>query len=388
MRAMTHPKLFAASNVLDVKTHVSFPTIGKKAMAEWVRRETISEEMRVLYVAMTRPKERLIMTYCSTYLESELKSIAQETRAKVSPDFARHAKNPGYWVLMAAMNRTEAGELFALGGQPRETAVCDHPWHIKHHETVTIGAPVHVAEAEQDGGITLPSSERLATEFAYTYPHLDATELPTKLTPTQLKGRVLDGEVLEQAEQALPAGTKPLRRPRFVTEQGLTATEKGTANHLFLQFARYENCTTMEAVTQETQRLVAGEYLTLQQGEAVIASQIVALFQSDFGQGILNAPRVVREFKFSLLVDAKDFGYDAQEKIMLQGVVDCLLVSPEGLTIIDFKTDWVNPGKETEKAQKYTPQVEAYGLALSKIYKLPVVKKSIYFLKTGTAVYL
>ncbi|MFI3312383.1 MAG: helicase-exonuclease AddAB subunit AddA [Eubacteriales bacterium] len=378
---VTHPVLFASSNVLDKETMVSYPTLGKKAMAHWLRGETISEELRVLYVAMTRPKQRLIMTYCSKYLESELKAIAQETAMPVLPDFARRVKNQGAWVLMAAMNRTEAGDFFALGGYPAETVVYDHPWHIEHHKTLPQVTAISQEEQGIQTTVILPSPEELSREFAYTYPHAQAVELPTKLTPTQLKGRILDDEVMEQTTK--PLVVKPLRRPRFIMEQGLTPTERGTANHLFLQFARYAQCTTLEDVQGEITRLVDQAFLTAEQGEAVESRQMVALFQSDFGQAIFQAEETVREFKFSLLMSAREFGYDAQEEIMLQGVVDCLLVNPEGLTIIDFKTDYVRPGGEAEKAGRYASQVEAYALALSQIYQLPVVHKTIYFLKTS-----
>jgi len=162
----------------------------------------------------------------------------------------------------------------------------------------------------------------------------------------------------------------------------MTAAEKGTATHLFLQFASYEACQNEESLNSELRRLCREEYLTPEQAEAVQQTQILSFFRSELGQWLLDQP-VRREFKFSILVDAQEYGIEApHETLMLQGVVDCFVAEEDGLTILDFKTD------RTPNPEYYRAQLEAYGKALAKIYELPVKRKLLYFFTTGEMVEL
>ena len=114
---------------------------------------------------------------------------------------------------------------------------------------------------------------------------------------------------------------------------------------------------------------------------------VLEFFTAPLGQWLLSQEEVRREFKFSLLVDAAEVGYQVEgETLMLQGVVDCFVVEPDGLTILDFKTDRVGEKTIKARAQDYTPQIRAYGKALSTIYHLPVKRLILYFFATGTAV--
>lgn len=95
----------------------------------------------MLYVAMTRTKDMLIMTYASRYLTRRLETIAQQVTLGSNPALSQEADCLGHWVLMAAMVRTEAGELFAQAGQPEERVVSEHPWRIRFHQRGRSRAP-------------------------------------------------------------------------------------------------------------------------------------------------------------------------------------------------------------------------------------------------------
>lgn len=384
----THPALYAASNAVDFEQGVRYPTLAKRAISMRIREENRSEELRVLYVAMTRAKNRLIMSYCSRYLQSELSGIAAEAAMPAKPDFAARARNPGYWVLMAAMCRIEAGELFNYAGNPEQAYVLDDPWEIRLHTMFTPYEKSLDALKTASVNLNAPDAQTLSAMLAFSYPNIAASTIPTKLTATQLKGRTIDDEIAESAAEILPQRRVQLRRPEFVTEQyGLTPTERGTANHLFLQFADYACCTSAEGVSGELSRMVAHEFLTTEQAEAVAITEIVGLFSSALGARILQAEHVTREMKFSIHVDASDYFKDVQgEKVLLQGVVDCLIEEPDGLTVVDFKTDAVTAGNEAERAAYYRGQVNTYAMALSRIYGIPVKEQLLYFLKTGAAI--
>ena len=125
---------------------------------------------------------------------------------------------------------------------------------------------------------------------------------------------------------------------------------------------------------------LAAEMLTEKQRDMVDQQKIAKLFASPVGQKMRSCGNVLREFKFSILDDGRN--YDpalAGEQILLQGVVDCALIEEDGITVLDFKTDFVTEDTLSERVSLYRPQVSAYADALSRIYGLPVKKAMLYF---------
>ncbi len=362
---------------VDHRRFVRYPTLAKNAIIHKQTRENVSEELRILYVAMTRAQDRLIMTYYSRYLLSELKRINDMITMPLSDDLCQSAGSPGKWILMAALCRTEAGELFAQCGSNSVSFVSEHPWKIRYVDLTGFSdeaqyrSKAENSEVQHDAhGVQL---------LDYRYPYRSACQIPAKITATQLKGRIPDHEVSEQAFEVPHVSAFRLRRPDFLSG-GLTAAEKGTATHLFMQFASFALCTDESSLRQELERLCAEEFLTRDQVDAIPVSDILHLFRSELGNWLLNKP-LQREFKFSLLVDAAEYGFGAEhEQILLQGVVDCFVLEEDGITILDFKTDRVpNP-------EQYRTQLDTYANALSRIYKMPVKKKLLYFFVSGETV--
>ena len=369
-------------NRVDTARFVRYPTLAKSAIVRKKTAEAVSEELRVLYVAMTRAKDRLVMTYYSRRLQQELKNLASQLTMPPSEELCAAATCPGHWILLSALCRTEAGALFALSGESPASQVWADTWRITAVDLAEYEA-VSQAETAAPPPPT-PDLEGLAL-LAKSYPHLEAAAIPAKVTATQLKGRVPDQEAAEGAVVKAPPDFS-FRRPSFLPHK-LTPAERGVATHLFMQFARYERLTTPSGIAAERQRLLEEAFLTAEQLEAVDEKAVLAFFTAPLGQWLLSQEKVRREFKFSLLVDAAEVGYQVEgETLMLQGVVDCFVVEPDGLTILDFKTDRVGEKTIKARAQDYTPQIRAYGKALSTIYHLPVKRLILYFFATGTAV--
>ena len=146
-----------------------------------------------------------------------------------------------------------------------------------------------------------------------------------------------------------------------------------------MQFVRYEACTDEPGVRAELQRLQVQKFLTPRQAEAVDVQKILRLFSSPLGKALLSAKTLRREFKFSILTDAEVYSPEAAgEQVMLQGVVDCFWQEPDGIVILDFKTDYID-GDLQQKAERYAPQLHAYAAALSRIFQTPVKKTILYF---------
>lgn len=386
-----HPKLGVGPKGLDVGRGIEYPTLARMAVARQLEREMMAEELRLLYVAMTRAKEKLILSVALTGGGRDLEKLAGDSGYPVDPQVLLGCQSVGQWVLLAALCRPDGGALRRAAGQ--EVAVPTAPfgpeWDIRFVDGAPLAqtpphrwtAPAQTTEQETGDG------EALAHRLRWTYPHQEEVAIPSKLTATQLKGRALDEEAAEEA----PRSARPLSfgRPRFAAEEmGLTAAQQGTALHQVLQYIDFEKAETVEGVQAEIARLVEGQYITPQQGEAVDPAPIAAFFQSDLGQELLSSVSLRREFKFSILEPASRYYPQAGEgeQVLFQGVVDCYYETLEGITVVDFKTDRVTKRSMAERAEHYRPQLEAYSRALEEITGKKVIRRVLWFFALNQSV--
>jgi ATP-dependent helicase/nuclease subunit A len=365
-------------HVADLASRTRYPTQSKRAIAAKMTAESLSEELRVLYVAMTRARDRLIMTYAARDLEGDLKDIALRMDFDEGKLLCRDVVCPGEWVLLTAMHRTEAGELFNLGGRPAQTVVSEYPWKITAGEAPEVSGSA--CEAEQIIKMPEYALGKMAAALDFTYPHEAATQTPSKQTATQRKGRLKDAEAAEQAkEQKLPV--RSWRKPKFMGDV-VQGKEYGNAIHAVMQYIRYENCETREDVSREVARLVERGFLTVQQGQIANSAAIAAFFDSEIGRKLRGGVNHIREFKFSILDDASGYGDGLEgEQVLLQGVVDCALLEDDGITVIDFKTDYVTEETLCDVVERYRVQVQTYANALEQIFEQNVKAQYLYFFR-------
>ena len=363
-------------SAVDRENRVRYPTIAKRAIVARTARESLSEELRVLYVAMTRARDRLIMTYAEKKPEATLADIAQRIDLGGAELLASEAGCPGHWVLMEAMCRTEAGALFALAGaRPQSTHLADYPWRISVYDCPEPEQSGAVQEEAMTASLPQGTVELLRQQLSYRYPHEAATVTPSKQTATQLKGRDKDEEV---KDNAAPAPKQRTWR-RFDTGGLRKGTDYGVAMHTLMQYVRFDACATLEGLEGEIDRLTAARVIPADLSPRLDRTAILAFFRTDLGRKLMTG-KYIREFKFSILEDAVGYGEGLTgEQILLQGVVDCALVEKDGITVVDFKTDYVTDATLPEVLARYRPQVDTYSRALERIYEMPVKGTCLYF---------
>ena len=385
-----HPKLGVGPKGLDVERGIEYPTLARMAVARQLEREMMAEELRLLYVAMTRAKEKLILSVALTGGGKDLEKLAGDAGDPVDPQVLLACQSVGQWVLLHALCRPEAGALRRAAGQ--DEVVLDTSfgpaWDIRFVDGTPLAQmPPHRWTAPQREQEEEEGGEDLANLLRWTYPHEAEVAIPSKLTATQLKGRALDEEAAEEAPR--PARPLSFGRPRFAAEEmGLTAAQQGTALHQVLQYIDFERSETVEGVRAEIARLVEQQYITPQQGEAVDPAPIAAFFRSDLGQQLLSSVSLRREFKFSILEPASRYYPQAGEgeQVLFQGVVDCYYETLEGITVVDFKTDRVTKRTVAERAEHYRPQLEAYSRALAEITGKQVIRRVLWFFALNQSV--
>ena len=374
-QVLCHKELGIGISAADNERRVRYPTIAKRAISAMIGSDSVSEELRVLYVAMTRAKDRLIMTYPSNNLGEELREMSARLRMGQQELLTRQVICPGEWVLMAALGRIEAGALLELGGPAGEGKVYEHPWLIQ-----VVEAPELTAGTVRQTQKSLPQSvvNQLKENLQFQYPHPAATVAPSKQTATQRKGREKDREAEENAQPPKPIH-RYWRKATFAdcTVQG---RERGVALHKAMQYIRYEACVDEAGVCREVERMVEERFLTSEQGQLVDCGKIARFFETDIGKRLRSGRNVLREFKFSILDDGESLDKAlAGEKLLLQGVVDCALMDGDGICVVDFKTDRVTEKSIHQAAEEYRAQVEAYAQALGRIYEMPVKRSCLYF---------
>ena len=382
---LVHPACGLGPTCIDLERRIQYPTVARTAIQSALERESKAEEMRVLYVAMTRAKEKLILVASMNSAAKRLGRLAALASCPVSPNAVEEAGSMAEWVLLPLLCRREAGDLRSYAGV--EVAAYaptgDHPWSIALHDASPYlrrrGGQLQV-ETGPVGDLSFDPEV-----LAFQYPHASAGRLQTKITATQLKGRPKDQEIAEGTRPSL----MPLRfeRPRFLSgEQPLNAAERGTATHALMQYIPLD----CSDVAGEIARLVAQRRLTEQQGAAVDVAAVERFLRSRLAEEMRAAPKLWREYRFSLLVEGGDYlGEEARgEELLLQGVVDCFFETEQGLTVVDFKTDRVTGEAQCRRTEEYRPQVNAYSAALEQIFQEKVCRRVLYYFHTGTIVEL
>ena len=365
--------------IADSESRIRYPSIAKHAIMAKMSAESLSEEMRILYVAMTRARDRLIMTYASKSLAGDLENIAERMDFDNGKLICMDAASPGKWVLLTALSRAEAGALHALGGRPQHLSVSQLPWHI---EVVSAETEADSSDTGIQTEILLPqgAEAQISAALNYGYPHLSATQAPSKQTATDRKGRFKDSEAAELTQPPKDI-VRSWRTPSFVS-QIPQSTALGNAVHSAMQYIRYENCTCEDAISREMERLSKEGFLKQEQADLVDCKMLARFFSSPIGQKLIAGVSHLREFKFSILDDGSHYGDNLEgEQVLLQGVVDCALLEPDGITILDFKTDYVTDQTLPALIDRYRPQIETYAEALHRIYELPIKAKYLYFFR-------
>ena len=368
---LLHPQAGAGMVRREPDTGKQYNTLPRQGVALAIRQSERAEELRVLYVAMTRAKEKLCLVMTRKDPAADLTRLAASIGGE-GPLPARmvlSSRSMGDWLLAAALRHPSGGQLRSLAGE-EDLPLCaaDAPWDIR---VLRSPAPQEAGEKERPPALPDPELVRTIRErVQWTYPHQVLTRIPSKLAASELSR--------EESGSAHIA----VRRPAFLSESGLTPAERGTALHTFMQFARYADAASSPEA--ERDRLVREGFLTARQGDALPFAEIRAFFRGDVYRRMERAPRLWREVPFTVAVSPlllleeearPEEGLDG-ESVVVQGIADCVFEEDGRLVIVDYKTDRVKTGEEL--ADRYREQLSIYAYALTQTLGLPVKECLLY----------
>ena len=363
-----HSELGFAAVRRDAASKRQFVTVPLAAVRAESERGLLSEELRVLYVAMTRAKERLYLTGAVKNPAARLVLAAQETAGQnaLLPAQVRAGRSFLDW-LLAALSLTHDLGLLARTGQAQEGL------SVFAGETFAPAPVVSKAEEpspEADEALLL----RLRAQITFSNPHEAASKLPAKLAVSALS---------HGGEERFFTG-----KPFFLEKGGLTGAARGTAVHAFLQYCNFEAAA--RNPQRELFRLRQNGVLTGAQADAVDLDRIWAFFGGELAQRIFSAERVLREFRFmapaSASALAAQYVLPDGEATMLQGVADCIVLERQGALLIDYKTDRVKEPQEL--ARRYRTQLLLYRGMLGAALGVPVHAAALWSFALDCAVWV
>ncbi len=383
-----HSKLGVGPKYLDPERHIELNTLARRAVALTLEREMLAEELRLLYVAMTRAREKLILSMSLPKMARTLVSLRDETASPVPPQALAQCPCMGHWVLLSVLNRRCGQSLREIAGLSGP-ADSDYSmaWDVRIIDGETLEKGVRKQAEHAQKVLKEPDEATLRQHFSWRYAHQSAVDTPSKITATQLKGRELDREAAENTTPHLPSVSSPLSRPQFAAEKlGLTSAQRGSALHLVMQYLDFERTGSKEEIAQQIRELVEGEFIDALQAQAADPERLAQFFRSELGRELTRV-KPHPEFKFSMLVPAQEYYPGVEgEQVLLQGVVDCWFEDADSVTVIDFKSDRVDESSVHQRALDYRPQLEAYALALSRLTGKPVKRRVLWFFALNRAV--
>ena len=387
-----HPRLGLGPRGVDRETMVEFTTAARTGVALKLKQELLAEEMRLLYVAMTRAREKLILVHTLSYGTTDLKNLADSVSVPADPQVLSSCSGVGQWILLTALARPEGEALRRAAereGMPLPEARFGAPWRIAYHTGAVSRETVRRETSRGEDGEETLTAEELTDRLMWRYPFEAASATPAKITAT----RVADRDETAPGAFLLREGRepRPFSRPAFAeSDLGLTPAQEGTALHTVMQAIRLDRVRTPEDVSEELARLTAQEYLTPSQAGSVDPSAVARFFASALGRSMAENPTLQREYPFSVLAEASRLYPEAPEgeELLLQGVIDAWFREPDGLTVVDFKSDRVSASAAYDRAERYRGQLAAYAYALEVLTGEKVRRQVLWFLRPGVPVLL
>ena len=402
---------FACSYV-NVEKRISYPTIIQMAFKRKKRLQLIAEEMRVLYVALTRAKEKL---YLVGSLKNAEKAISSWKKALNCSDWLlneyERANAVHYldWIGPALIRHKDA--VLLHGVEAEDSTVRKEIWHhpskwvvhlyhkdeFKEKETNEKSQEeIGWAERVEKGQIVPFESsfrEEIIERLKWKYPFADSVRLRSKQTVSELK-RLYEIPDETAGTDLIQRHEKPIfDRPKFMQEKQLTPAEIGTAMHAVMQHIPLSAAPTKESIVELVAQLQRKELITVEQAEAIRIEEILGFFETSVGKRLIHADRIWRELPFSMAIQANELSdkwNQAEESILVQGIIDCLFEENGQLVLLDYKTDRIDHlvkggSKELQRVleNRYRTQMALYTRAVEQILKRPLSEAYLYFFDGG-----
>lgn len=385
-----HKKLGLGLYVNDIKNNIRYHNLSRQAIVQQIINEYKAEEMRVLYVAMTRAREKLIITGSVRNLPKFAQNACSQaqTRDITLPDyFISQAKSYLDWLAFSLIRHRDGLPLRQLGDNESAVLLSDpSDWKINfiseidildEEFTLTDSSDIFAKIQQNQPLEDTASKEMVKNILDWTYPFADSLEIPTKLSVTEIKEKFASDFNSDEMATNIFTNT-PYKRPQFLQEKtAMTSLEYGSLMHTIMQHLDFAKASTDAGILEQLQILGDKEIIDKSFIKKVYRKNIKDFVNSPIGLRIKNAKKLYRELAFNRMIPASEYYKHAHddEMIFLQGVVDLLIEEDDGFILLDYKTDHCS---EDEALEKYKVQIKLYTTAIEKIMHKAVKEKYLY----------
>ncbi|RKI47074.1 helicase-exonuclease AddAB subunit AddA [Clostridium paraputrificum] len=393
-----HEELGFGPELVDLDKRVSYPTLPKEAIKQRIRLETLSEEVRILYVAFTRAKEKLIITGAVNGLEKWITkccNAAALDKDIILPSEVLKGKSYLDWIGMAICKHKDGEILRELVGL-NDIRIKDDlsTWSVKtwtKSDLVVDKKDSDVDEINEDNLLINSDCSSVDKEIErrldFRYKFRESTLIKSNFSVSELKKKNFEQVPVIDTENLFKEDICNIK-PKFLQEEReLTAAEKGTAIHFVMQKIDLSRVNTIEEIKIQLKDFVDMELLSKEEYKVINPYKVKKFFISKLGERMLSAYNrgdiVYREIPFYTEIDVHRINPDLPkevegDKVRLQGVIDSFFYEDNEVILLDYKTDYVEQSNEEELINKYRIQIQYYKEALEKITKTKIKECYLY----------
>ena len=397
-----HHELGYGPQIVDFERRISYPSIAKEALKCKINIENISEEMRILYVALTRAKEKLIITSSIKDIEQNMHKWSSNisTEKMVSKYDILNGKNYMDWMMPAIIKHKDLEDIRETYNLSTSISMEDESkWSVKTWSRDDIDFEKHEKEGIREVLNTMDLSqhdteyyEQIEKKLNFEYPYLGVVKKAASISVTEIKKRQEEYEEQEDS-LGLYKHKTTLKKPKFLSEsqksEKITGARRGTIVHLIMEVLDFEKVNTESEIKAQIQDLVKRRIITEKESQVLSPRKIMRFFKSPIAKRMLSSKFVKREQKIYTQIKMNDIYLNDEifknnretyenESVMLRGVIDLYFEEDDGLVILDYKTDFVDENNKKEIIHKYKKQIEIYADVLSKLTGKKVKEKYLY----------
>ncbi|MCU5871542.1 helicase-exonuclease AddAB subunit AddA [Clostridioides difficile] len=408
-----HHNLGYGPQFVDYERRISFPSIAKEALKSKINIENLSEEMRVLYVAFTRAKEKLIITGSTRNIQDSIKrwSNGVESLDTISQYEILKGKNFLDWIMPCVLKHRDLSNLLEEVGLDAVFSV-EHnsKWYGKLWnkndilvEKKSDEEKESIEEILEKIDVDSPDSNyynEIEEKLNYIYPYEFSTRKPATISVTEIKK--IQNNYEEELINTIFEQKVILKKPLFIQNEEerekISGTERGTIVHLVMEVLDLKNVSSVNDIKSQIRGFVSKGIITEKQASIVNPYKIYKFFASNIGKRMLNAEIINREKSIYAQVNMKDIYiyeklinnddkklYD-NESVMLRGIVDAYFEEDNQIVLVDYKTDFVNEENINQIIEKYKKQLDLYADIIETLTGKSVKEKCIYLFGVDEAV--
>ena len=388
-KILIDPDLGIATDYLDLELRVKTPTLKKNVLRRRLELEALGEELRVLYVAMTRAKEKLIMTGTDRYLDKKLERFSDIKRTAGQIPFTILSTADSFldWLLMSLSGKLSESALLSDAGAEtglmtvRSYSVADLVGVEIEHQAEKKLSKEELLNFDCARIYDEAYAAGISAAFAYRYPHTADIGLHTKLSVSELKKQ---GQLIDDEESTfLPTIPAFLLEESGKKDQGGGAF-RGTAYHRALELLNFPGMKTISDVEMALDTFRREKYMDEESLSLLDAGILWNFLSSPLGRRMSAAQAkglLYKEQQFVIGIPAREMEVcSSDELVLIQGIIDAYMEEEDGLVLIDYKTDHVVRGRESLLTERYGIQLEYYKRALEQMTGKKVTEKIIYSL--------